>query len=242
VNFDPLSLAEAEFDRGQYPLSILHAEAAIQKFTSDDARAKRGRNVLATSHLRLGRDELIKNDYDLAKFHFDEALKYGDDATAGAAIDLGLDLVYEAHEHLAPADPRRYQDTYQISLNLRTLEKSAPDAKASVESNLAEAALTIGKYDEADQIATAVLQDQKADLETKINMRVISLAARLLKGDEASAGKARQDLLSLYDSLPHGFTNGWSYEGTHNYIRLSGLPEAQKQDLSALMAKAAAKR
>ena len=197
--------------------------------------------VLPASHLRLGTSALMLEKYDEAKEHFNSALNAGSaESNAVATITLGLDLVFMSHERMALEKPEAFVDSYQISSKLRPLGQRDPDSRTSIEVNLAEASLTVGRYADAERIAGDLLQENNLDRESRINMQLIVFAARLLKGDEPGAEKAKQDLLKFYDSLPKGFKNTWSYDGTRHYVQ-SKLPQSQQNDLTLLMDKIRAK-
>ena len=239
-NFDPAGLAETEYDRGQYAIALVDAAAAIQKL-GNDPQAERARSVFARSHLRLGAALPNAADYNDAKYHFDEAMKFKSADMASAAIDLGLHLIGVAHETIALKDPKGYQDTYQIASSLQALEQYSPDSKTSIESNLAEAALTLGKYDEALRITEGLLQQKDLNAEDKLNIEMIAFAARIFKADPPGADKAGRGVINAYNSLPRGFKNGWSYDGTLHYIEASSLRNYQKENLSGLIQKIASK-
>jgi HEAT repeat protein len=232
---DPVGRAQHKLDEADYTQAIADATRFL-KSSSNHPRAQEARNILATSHLRLGTGAMDSGDVATARSHLQAAVEAaGDNSTAEEAVNLGLKLAYILHEQVALDSPAGYADTYEVLTILLTSSQLSPQAMVSVQSNFAEACITNGRYDEGRRVAEALLRRTDLDGETKLNMYLMIYSAHVLKGDEAAIAKAREQLLKYHASLKRDRNAMWSYIGIRNYVRGLAIPVDQKQRLWAVM-------
>jgi hypothetical protein len=237
ANDDPVGRAEHKLDEADYTQAIAEARRFLES-SPNDARAQQARNIVARGYLRLGTGAMDDTDYATATLHLQAALAArGDQSTAEEAVNLGLKLAYYLHEQVAPSRSSAYEDTYKVLTSLQPLSRYSPEGAVSVQSNLAEASLTTGRYDEARRLAESLLQTSRLDAELNLNMRVMLYAATVLSGDAAAESRAREQLWSFYDSVSKNSKLNWSYGGVRSYIRGLDIPLDRKQQLWSVLDK-----
>ena len=232
-----LLIAEERLEALDYATAIDEARTAGAS-SANDAERQRIANVLGRAYTLSGFAALRKEDYARAFTDLTSALQSG--AETGSLLEtltLAQQLGFELHETVALNDPQAFESSYEAFKSAEPLSQRVPGVTLQFAADLAEAALTSGRYDEAysraqDAIDKARLQ-QRAD--TALNMQMISYAALILKRDSAGAKARLDDLRAALESLPPDFINNWVWTGTKRYIDLTTLPAAEKRSLRNLI-------
>ena len=237
---DPLLWSQFYIQSSDYDRAIRAASAA-RPAPGDTAYARRVANALGHAHNLRGLEAMNAHppDYERAKSDLASTLATGpDEADVLASTSrLAERLVFELHEHSAANDPIAFAESYRILASVEKLGSSfGTEARISLTSNLAEAALTAGRHEEARDRALAVVGDAMSspggDYQDPIlNMKFIALAAVVLLHDAGAAQQALADVQNYYQALPAGFQNLWVYTGTLQYIDDSNLSAPDKQML-----------
>src|SRR5260370_10002504 len=128
-----------------------------------------------------------------------------------ATILVSLAIVY--HEGLYD-DPSGYEQAYELNekayrLNPKTL---------SIRENLAEASLTAGHYDEAFNLANAVLTDPSLLSEDKLSMKLITIAALMCQRNDANAFAELSEFIRYYESIQQDYERSWIFQGTRSFV------------------------
>jgi hypothetical protein len=168
------------------------------------------------------------------------ALSSGADADSlQEAASYGLRLGFLLHESIALNDRSAFEESYRVfsSVAPRNL-RAANDQEIRVAADLAEATLTVGRYDEAYAQAMRVLDElgnrsNPIFQNTSMNLKFVAFAALLLKKDEEGAKRMSAELFAEYDSKPAGFQNDWEYSGTLHYLDSPGIPSPSRRTLRA---------
>jgi HEAT repeats/PBS lyase HEAT-like repeat len=243
---DPLIWAEYLLERSDYGAAYDKLSAA-QQASTDEAYQQRVRNALAKVHLRRGlvalrRAELnpASDAYLSAAADLSAALSGGaDEKSLQEAASYGLRLGFLLHETIALRDPDAFEESYRIFSSVAPLSrKVSDDMGVRVAADLAEAALTAGRYDEAYIGARLVIQELEARpsatlTNTALNMKLVALAALLLKKDHDGATRMLAALQADYDARPKGFVNEWEYSGTLHYLNGPNIPPQIRRTLRA---------
>ena len=236
---DPLLWSELYMQNADYDRAI-HAASGATPRPGDTAYARRVANARGRAYNLRGLDAINAHppNYDRATSDLASTLAAGPDEAdvLASTARLAERLVFELHENEADDDPLAFAKSYQILASVEGLSPSfSTEARISLTSNLAEAALTAGRHQEARDRAMAVAIDATRAVgdyqDAILNMKLIALAAVVLLHDNAGAKQALGDVQSYYQSLRPGFQNQWVYTGTLQYIDNSSLPDGDKQML-----------
>lgn len=137
-----------------------------------------------------------------------------------------------------------YQDNlYQYEAAYQDLKKACELASGDLDykSDLAEATLTSGRFQEAFDLATKILSDnEKADVKKfeiseRMSMRFIAIAALLLQNRSQEARAQLQEFVSYYKSVPPNFERSWSYAGTRHFIESATMSAPSKKLVLSLI-------
>jgi hypothetical protein len=237
---DPVLWSQFYIQNLNYDQAIRAASGA-RPAPGDTAYARRVANALGSAHNLRGLEAINTQppDYERAKSDLASTLAAGpDEADVLASTSrLAERLVFELHEHAAANDPIAFAESYRILASVEKLGSSLwTEARISLTSNLAEAALTAGRHEEARDRALAVVGDAMGApvgdyRDAILNMKLIALAAVVLLHDAGGAKQALADVQNYYQALPAGFQNLWVYTGTLQYIDDSSLSPRDKQML-----------
>ena len=209
---DPLIWAEYLLERSDYGAAYDRLSAAQQSPRQDAAYQQRVTNALAKVHLRRGlvrlRDAELNPQSSAhlsAASDLSAALNSGADADSlQEASSYGLRLGFLLHEMIALRDPDAFEESYKVYASVASISRKASnDLGIRVDADLAEAALTVGRYDEAYQRAKQViteLEGKESELlkNTSLNARFVAFAALLLKKDDVAARRASEELYAEY--------------------------------------------
>jgi hypothetical protein len=216
---DALLQAESELRNGRYAEAIASADRVLAEHSTDAGRALDASRVLVAAHTALGLIALQDSQYADAATSLRAAL--GAASTAGGdaeLVALGLGIAFHYHERQGPQDPAGYAQAYAILDELRNLRGELPaDSSTSILTNLAEASLTTGRYDQAVRLSDEVIDREGDDPGTTLTLLFIRYAALVLSGQEAA--DARADLIAYQRGLPPTFRNTWTYTGTRAFIQ-----------------------
>lgn len=156
--------------------------------------------------------------YDDALVALDEAIRL-DPKYGSAYFERGA--IY--HDNLF-----KYGESYEDSKQAHLLE---PDRTADT-ADLAEAALTAGRFEEAQNLASKLLaaeQDAKTlDTSENLAMRFVVISALLLQGKPGQAKPQLEEFVSYYKRIGADFKNDWNYSGTRNFITHSVIEKSSK--------------
>jgi hypothetical protein len=238
---DPVVWAEYQLERSDYGSAYDWLTRA--QTGGDDAYRKRVQNALAHVHLRRGLVALAAAERDptspareSATNDLLAALRASEDpVNMRDAADYGLRLGYLLHETVALRDPEAFEESYHVFVAVSGVAWAiSREQGLRVDANKAEAALTIGRFNEAQQIAREVIRDlERQPIDalrgTALNMRLVLYAALLLRND-AEAPRVAAEMFKEYEALAAaGFTNTWEYAGTEKYLASSNIPAASRR-------------
>jgi tetratricopeptide (TPR) repeat protein len=240
---DPLLWAEYHLEESDYDNAIAKATEAAAK-PGDAERTRRVANARGTAHRLRSLTELKEGKYELASTDLSRALESGaEQRIIDDALDSAQQMGYDLHEQVALTDVAGFMHSYRMFSTARLHSRNmSNESMLLLEANLADASLTVGRYDEASTLSRSVVERASslghASLRSTIlNAKFLDFAALTLKGDAAAAAGARQDLLADYESLPAGFINDWSYAGTLRYLDHISVTSAQKAAVRDVIAK-----
>ncbi|HEV2385789.1 MAG TPA: tetratricopeptide repeat protein [Candidatus Acidoferrales bacterium] len=242
--------AAAYTDLGQYQRGIEDADKAIQlnpkyQYAYGDkglALSKLGRygDALAAFDAALALDPNYRFAYAERGLELSRLGRYQD---AVASLDSALKLdprdpwAYSLRGEIYHDDLFQYEQAYQDLKKASALEPTV----VGDQTNLAEAALTSGRFQEAFGLAGKVLAaNEKTDLKQfeisdRLSMRFMAIAALLLEGRTVPAKTKLDEFVSYYKSVPPGFTRDWTYSGTRHYIENRPMDRRSKQVLLELI-------
>lgn len=236
ARIDPILWSDYSLALSDYGNAILWVHEALYRGTLSATGAA---NALTNAYTMRGLASLNAGDYVQAAHDLFSALHSdADSAVLNGAVALAQQLGFELHETAALTDPRAYQKAYDVfarALQFRARIESPADI-TSMEANLAEAALTIGRFDEAHTLASDVarrLADRDVEQDTVLNMKFIAYAALVLAGDNAGAAQEHTALLEYMKKLPADFKNEWVYTGTRRYIE--SAPHSMRHQLKGTL-------
>ena len=240
---DPVVWAEYQLERSDYGSAYDWLSRAQQQSGGDDAYRQRVQNALARVHLRRGLVALATAERDpmspareAATSDLLAAVSASEDpAHVRDAADYGLRLGYLLHETVALRDPEAFEDSYHVFVAVAPVAWAiSREQGLRVDANKAEAALTIGRFNEAQEIARDVIRElERQPIDalqgTALNMKLVRYAALLLRNNPEAAPVAAQ-MFEEYDTLArNGFTNTWEYAGTERYLASSNIPAASRR-------------
>jgi hypothetical protein len=164
-------------------------------------------------------------------------------------LALGVMICFEEHERIALADSGAYGQTYDWLKRLEGLALQLGDGHsdyelgargwgATIQSNLAEASVTTGRYPQALEIArtlpTTVPRQGNEVRSVDINMKFFEFVALLFLGKTTEADAAERELQVLIQS---DAVSNWSYRGVRHYVVNSDLEPREKLRLTAALDK-----
>jgi len=161
--------------------------------------------------------------FDLRKLkRYEEAL---DALNQAIVIDPQWSWPYEERGSLRHDVLFQYEAAYQDLKKVSELNDSSDAGdKLDREANLAEAALTAGRFPEAYELATKVLlESQNAaarifGASQRCAVRLIAISALLLQQDTAQAKLRLEEFIQYYKSVAPGLERRWDYAGTQHFI------------------------
>ena len=203
--------------------------ATAQEQQHDNAAA------LASVRKAIEYDPADENNYAIFR---DIYHKTGKDAEGIQALkeflgrqprNVGLLSTLGFAEHEYAAD---FAASYEYYRKIYELDGSS----LTVKENFAEANLTIGRFDQALELAGTALLDRSLSPEEKLSLNLISIASQLLLGRRGKAFSEVGEFLRYYNSIPQEYERSWTYEGTKKYMNASSLAPAEKELVLALVA------
>jgi len=102
-----------------------------------------------------------------------------------------------------------------------------------IESDFVEIALGARQYAETERVARGLLSDTAKPVD-RLNMRLFTYMAAVMKGDSVRAKSSLNELEVTIRALPPNYYNNWVYPGTLVLIGRSELEPAMKQALRNL--------
>jgi hypothetical protein len=239
---DPVVWAEYQLERSDYG-SAYDWLSRAQQSGADDAYRQRVQNALARVHLRRGlvalaaaEREPMSPARETATNDLLAAVRASDDpANVRDAADYGLRLGYLLHETVALRDPEAFEESYYVFVAVAPVAWTiSREQGLRVDANKAEAALTVGRFNEAQQIARDVITDlERQPIQalhgTTLNMRLVLYAALLLRNDPEAPSVAKRMFEDAARFFAEGNTNTWEYAGTEKYLASANIPAASRR-------------
>ena len=235
----------------RYPEAL----AALTKAIELDPKDAWSYSQRAYMYSQLGKYEEAVLDYDKA-IEFDPQDK---SAYASKSFSLrmlkGYPQAIEALNKAIELDPQYawaykqrgsiyHDDLFQYEAAYQDLKKAADikDSQAIDRANLAEAALTSGRFEEAYNIATALLSEYENNATfsaaDKLAARFIAISALLLEGKTAQAKPRLEEFTRYYKSTQPGLEQDWDYSGTQHFLegrRMDRVSKSTMLDLIELL-------
>ena len=256
---DPIVWAEYQLERSDYGSAYDWLSRAEQA-GGDVAYQLRVQNALARVHLRRGlvalanaEREPLSPSREAATSDLLAALKASEDPTyVRDAVDYSLRLGFLLHETVALRDPEAFEESYHVFVAVSRLAwRISREQGLRVDANKAEAALTIGRFTEAQAIARGVIADLEQEMQnpalddqmrqskraTALNMRLILYAALLLRGDPQAQGVAADMFAESERLAKAGHQNTWEYAGTEKYLASSTIPPPARRAIRDAIAR-----
>jgi len=143
------------------------------------------------------------------------------------------------HESRSIKDNSAFQRAYDEMIELRKLDAfkdlatSSPEDYVRIESDFVEIAVGARQYAEAERVARALMSDTAKPVD-RLNMRLFTYIAAVMRGDNARAKSSLNELEATIHALPPNYYNNWVYPGTLVLIDRSELEPAMKQALRNL--------
>jgi tetratricopeptide (TPR) repeat protein len=152
-------------------------------------------------------------------------------------LDPTYSWAYGERGDLYQDDLHQYEAAYQ---DFKKACELAPN-ELSYRSNLAEAALTSGRLQEALDRAAKMLADNentdvnKFEISERMSMRLIAISALLLQHHSEEARAKLREFISYYKAAPPNFERNWSYAGTRHFIEGSAMDGNAKRMVLSLI-------
>lgn len=207
------SLAKALASQNREPEALAALEAALGKEPGPFADYY----SLADVYKRLGKPE------QGAAFLREALRKYPDSYTARAALNTLL------HDSMFD-----FEGAYQGN---RQLFDKNPNSDA-VKANLAEAAFTAGRNDEALQLAGQVLSAERGDPQRRLAMRIITVAASLARNETGQAFSELGKFVDDYREVPRDWDRTWRFDGLKRCLQTSAALNALAKEILTRMVEA----
>lgn len=152
-----------------------------------------------------------------------------DALTQGIAVDPNWSWAYHQRGSIY------HDDLFQFEAAYRDLKKASEiDDSSSVDADLAEAALSSGRYKEAYDLATklrAANEQQGAttwDASDRLAVRLIAVSALLLEPNRRQAKAEAEEFVKYYESVAPSFKQHWVYSGTQHFIATKAMDSTSK--------------
>jgi len=158
---------------------------------------------------------------------YSEALHALDQATA---IDPQWNWPYVERASIYHDELFQYEQAYQSLKKFSELNKSG-----AFESDLAEAALTSGRFQEAYDLASKLLaKNENTDTNTfsvdeRCAVRLIGISALLLQGYTTRAKQRLEEFITYFRSAANGLERQWDYSGTRNFVAQRAMDGPSKR-------------
>ena len=238
---------------GRYPEAL----AALDKAIELDPRYVWAYNERGTVYASEEKYDRAIIDYDKAlaldpksKFGYAKAFplrKLGRHKEALDALDRAIAIDPEWSWPYGERGSIYHDDLFQFEPAYQDLKKvSELDDGYDVAANLAEAALTAGRFAEAYDLATKLVVDNENtdantfDVSQRCAVRFITISALLLQGEGPQAKLKLEEFIKYYKSVAPDFERTWDYSGTQYYIAGHAMDGASKRvivDLIKLLQK-----
>lgn len=161
-----------------------------------------------------------------------EALRFLEQLLAGHPQSRGIlsAIGFVSHEYFLVLD---YEKSYEAFRKI--YDQNHEDWP--VVQNFAEANLTTGRFQEVLDLTGQVLSVPKLGFQSRLSMKLLQVAAYLLRGEQGRAfaelGVFRED----YSKVPKDYARSWTYDGTKNYVeKHTGLKPAERSLLLRMIA------
>jgi HEAT repeat protein len=215
---DPLVWSEYHLERSNLDEAISTATVAAKK-GGDPDYAVEAALALAKGYTIRGLAAYERRDYAAAMHDLTGAMESRAPVTQlGGAISLAQQLGYTLHETVALVDPAAYELSYRAYKSIELISRHFGEAFAiDADGNLAESALTSGRFDEALRLARTVAGRAGRRPESEpvvVPMRIVEASALALQGNEEGA-KTVLASLEQYTGPPNPT---WQYDGTVHYL------------------------
>jgi tetratricopeptide (TPR) repeat protein len=151
-------------------------------------------------------------------------------------IDPQWSWPYEERGSIYHDDLFQYEPAYQDLKKVAELNDGR-----GVEADLAETALTSGRFPEAYDLATKLLaENENTDAKTfeaseRCAMRFIAISALLMQGNRAQARFKLEEFIKYYESAAPGLERNWNYSGTQHFIAGRAMDGGSKRILLDLI-------
>ena len=172
---------------------------------------------------------------DLRKLgRFQEAV---DALTKGINLDPKWEWAYEHRGLIYHDDLFQFEKAYQDMKKVCELRQCAP---GDVE-NLAEAAFTAGRFQEARETSAKILDDYENaslkdfDVSSRLTARFYVIASLLLQRDVAQAKQRLGEFASYFKANESTLKRHWNYGGTRHYLDAQPPDPATKAVLTAML-------
>jgi tetratricopeptide (TPR) repeat protein len=166
--------------------------------------------------------------FDLRKLgRYKEAL---DALNRAIAIDPQWRWPYEERGSLYHDNLFQYERAYQ---DLKKVSELSADHV--FDPDLAEAALTSGRFSEAYTVASKLLADDQSrglvalDVSEKCAVRFVAISALLLGRNTVQAKLELEEFIAYYKSAESGLRRQWDYSGTQHFIAGRTMDNASKK-------------
>lgn len=178
-------------------------------------------NANADVRATIGLVSFQQGAYDDAAYFFENAL-----ALDPQRMDLWQHLGSIQHENTY-----EYEKSYQSYSQAWQLVK--PDSDAAL--NLAEAAVSVGRYNEAHQLASQAAAEA-TNPGVILNGKLFACLASFLCGETEKAEAELRALIEYREGLPPDFEYDFSYNGTIRYLTdQTDLPEKLRSRLMKII-------
>jgi tetratricopeptide (TPR) repeat protein len=108
--------------------------------------------------------------------------------------------------------------------------------KISAKTNLAEAYLIAGHFDDAFSKANDLLQEKDISTQDVLTMRFVSICSLVFQGQQTETAAQLKDFINYYKSIPGEYERGWEYNPIKTFItQYKKLPPKQKNLLLQLV-------
>jgi WD40 repeat protein/tetratricopeptide (TPR) repeat protein len=151
------------------------------------------------------------------------------------SIDPNYATAYQLAASIQHDDLLNFEAAYQ---EYRKVLEAHPGDEGD-KADLAEAALTSGRFKEARLFASELILVPASTKELsegdQLAIRFVAVASLLLDGEPATGRQKLKELYDYYKTLPIGFDQSWSYKGTRNFVMRHPMNQATRTTLIGVL-------